>query len=324
VHRLPRLGAACGTESLYIKRDDLTTLGLGGNKVRSLEYLLGDALAQHADTIIAAGGLQSNLCRLTAAAAAKLGLRCILVHNAQQPDFLQGNMLLNHLTGAQAHFLGPVDEPERESVCDEIASEVRASGRRPYVVRNGASVPWGALGYVNAALELFRQNDLCGLGIRQTVIVGAMGGTASGLVLGLALLGAPMRATVVSVEYPAPELRSRIEALTEGALALLRGTLGAGEDDLNPVPLDEVMTINDDYLGDGYARETAASRAALLAAARLEGIFIEPVYTSKTLAGCMDLLCRGELDPDLPTCYWHTGGAAALFGLAHQLQPQPS
>lgn len=321
LHRAPRLGAASGTQELYIKRDDLTTIGMGGNKVRSLEYLLGDAVRQGADTIIAAGGLQSNLCRLTAAGAAKLGLSCVLVHNDNRPSFLQGNLLLNYLAGADAHFAGPMDETARDHLCDDIAASIRARGGRPYVVRNGASVPRGALGYVSAALELSQQDHAAGIGLADVAMVGAMGGTAAGFVLGSALLGVPFHTSVISVEYPAAELRDRISSLAAGALDLLAQVRGLGEPALCPAPLDETMSIYDRYLGDGYAVETASSRAALLAAARLEGIFLEPVYTAKTLAGCLDLIARSEVDPARPTCYWHTGGSAALFGLAAQLQP---
>jgi len=321
LHRAPRLGAASGTSELYIKRDDLATIGMGGNKVRSLEYLLGDAVSQGADTIIAAGGLQSNLCRLAAAGAAKLGLACVLVHNDNRPTFLQGNLLLNHLAGADAHFAGPMDEAARDHVCDDVATSIRARGGRPYVIRNGASVPRGALGYVSAALELSQQDRAAELGIANVAMVGAMGGTAAGFVLGTALLGVPFHASVISVEYPASELRERIMSLTTGALDLLAQVRGHGEPALCPAPLDEAMSIHDQYLGDGYAVETALSRAALLAAARLEGIFVEPVYTAKTLAGCLDLILRKEIDPARPTCYWHTGGIGALFGLAGQLQP---
>lgn len=321
LHLMPRLAAVCGAQSLYIKRDDLATLGMGGNKVRSLEYLLAEACGLGADTIIAAGGPQSNLCRLTAAAAAKLGLSCILVHNAESPGFHQGNLLLNHLAGAQSRFVGPLDEDARDRACDAVAAEVLANGGKPYVVRNGASVPRGSLGYVRAALELLQQDLHAGIGIANVAMVGAMGGTAAGFVLGTALLGAPFHVHVISVEYPADQLLARMEALAAGAGAMLAAVRGTGEPCLCAVPLDEAMTIHAGYLGRGYAAETASSRAALLAAARLEGIFIEPVYTAKTLDGCLDLIRRRVMEPGAPACYWHTGGAGALFGLADQLQP---
>ncbi len=319
LHALPRLGAAHGTDRLFVKRDDMSGLGLGGNKVRSLEYLLGEAIAGGADTVIASGGLQSNLCRLAAAAAAKLGLRCILVHNAARPDFYQGNMLLDHLAGASQVFCGPMDEDHREVACDGIAAEVACSGGRAYIIRDGASTPVGSLGYVQAALELYRQTISMGLDLSGVVIVGAMGGTAAGLVLGLALLGAPFQARVISVEYPRWELLRRMAKISAGALALLDGCRRPGEPALEPTPLAEAATVHDGYLGEGYAKPTSESDAALLAAAREEGLFLEPVYTAKTLAGCLDLIDRGDMRGGC--CFWHTGGAGALFGLADQLQP---
>ncbi len=322
VQHLPRLGRAHGARNLLVKRDDMSGLGLGGNKVRSLEFLLGAALAEGADTVIAGGGLQSNLCRLAAAAAAKLGLECVLVHNDERPGFYQGNMLLNHLAGARQVFAGPVGEDEREALCDSIAAQVRRDGGRPYVIRNGASTSLGALGYVRAALELYGQSVSMGLDLANVVIVGAMGGTAGGLVLGLALLGAPFRAHVISVEYPKDELARRLLELAAGALDVLERCRLPHEPHLAPASFDTAAVVWEEYLGPGYALDSDDSRAALFAAARLEGLYLEPVYTAKTLAGCLDLLECNRIERDRGCCFFHTGGSGALFGLAGRLQPQ--
>lgn len=305
LHRLDRIGRLLNTDQLYIKRDDLTGLGLGGNKTRSLEFLLGDALSKGADTIITAGGLQSNLCCLTAAACARLGLDCHLVHNDHEPDTFLGNMLLNRLFGAKSVFAGPMDEDTRAKTCLDLADRLRATGRHPYIVENGASVPMGALGYAEAAKEISQQNRTMGIDLRHVIIVGAMGGTASGLVYGAWLLDAPFHVHVVSVEYPAEHLRRLLDGLLDGMICLtgLKPTMR----------LEDVMTVHDEYLGEGYAIPTPESRDSLYAMAANEGILLEDVYTSKTFSGLAGLLRTRIIPPDEACCYVHTGGMGALF-----------
>lgn len=307
---LPRYGALIGHNRLYIKRDDLTDLGLGGNKVRNLEFLLGDALAQGADVILAAGGLQSNYCRLTAAAAAKLGLECILVHNDDEPDFFQGNILLDRLLGARSIYLGRIDEAERGRRLAAIADDLRRQGRKPYII--GYS-PVSTLGYVQAALELQQQSLELGIGLRHVVIVGAMAGTATGFLYGTALLGYPFHVHVISVEYPEDELRRSIDELWAGVSSLVgvRPALAASD----------VGTLYADYRGPGYAIPTEQSLQVIRDLARTEAIFIENVYTSKTLWGLADLVRRGIIPSHEPTCFIHTGGTPALFAQADLLQP---
>jgi D-cysteine desulfhydrase len=266
---------------------------------------LGDALAGGSDAIITAGGLQSNLCMLTAAACARLGLDCVLVHNDSAPDALRGNMLLNSLFGARARFLGRVSEEERAREMELLADELRSAGKRPYVIHNGASTPIGALGYVSAAAELLQQSEGMGAGILHVGMVGAMGGTASGFVYGTALLGHPFHVHVISVEYSKPELLRRIHELVDGLIEITGCVPG--------IPVDEVMTVYDGYLGDGYAVPTKQSRAMLAGLPRMEGILLEDVYTSKTLGGFVDLIAQGVIHAAEPACYLHTGGLGSLF-----------
>jgi len=323
LHPLPALGRLAGSEALYIKRDDLSGLGLGGNKVRSLEFLLGRAVADGADTIICGGGLQSNMCRLAAAASARLGMRCILIHNDDMPDFMQGNMLLNGLFGAESVFAGPIPESERDELCHEVARREAGRGAKPYIAEHGASTPLGAAGFAAGALEVLRQDIATGAGLRHLVIVGAMGGTAAGLIAGVGMLGAPYRVHVISVEYDKHELTSRLDQLISGFADILSQAGGTGHGRLPDLAAwDRYVSIYDEYLGPGYAVPTAESKRALHDAARLEAILCEPVYTSKTLAGCLDLIRGGVIGPTEGCCFWHTGGTAALFGLADQLQPQ--
>jgi D-cysteine desulfhydrase len=296
---------------LYLKRDDLTGVSLGGNKVRGLEYLLGEAQSRGADVVITGGGLQSNLCSLTAAACAKAGFRCVLVHNDVRPapEAIAGNMLLNNVFGAEEVFLGQVSEEERAAAMEQVAADLRSQGSVPYIIHNGASTPVGALGYVEAALELLAQSEAMELHLEHVAIVGAMGGTAAGLVFGVAALGAPFHVHVISVEYPEDELRRRIADLTAG----IEDVLGLRP----PVSPSQVMTIHDRYLGEGYGVPTRESREAARLLATREGIILENVYTSKTLAGFLDLVARGVDGLVGPAACFHTGGMAALFAQGH-------
>ncbi|MGI5838796.1 MAG: pyridoxal-phosphate dependent enzyme [bacterium] len=311
LEHLPRYGALAGHDQLYIKRDDVISLGMGGNKVRNLEFWLGDALAQGADVILAAGGLQSNQCRLAAAAAAKLGLECILLHNGDRPDFYQGNMLLNHLTGAKSVFLGPADEEERARKTQEMAEKLRREGRQPYIVGEPSR---GTLGYANAAFELHSQADLMGIDLRHVVIVGAMAATATGFLYGTAVLGHPFHVHVISVEYPKDHLRGLIEKIWAGTAGLTGFVPSASP--------DTVATLYDEYLGEGYAVPTEGSLQAVYDLAGTEGIFLENVYTSKTVWATRELIQNGTIPATEAVCVFHTGGGPSLFAQAELFQPR--
>lgn len=308
---LSRFGALVGHEQLYIKRDDLMSLGMGGNKLRHLEFWLGQALAEGADLVLACGLPESNQCRLTAAAAAKLGIECWLLHNTDRPAVWQGNLLLDNLLGARSIFLGPISEAERGRRAEQLLKELRAAGRRPYLI---GDVARGTLGYVNAADELQQQAKELGIKIKQVVLVGAMGGTAAGFLAGTAWLGAPWQVHVVSVEYPRQELMARLEANWQAVADLL------GEQP--PLSLGQVMVLHDRYLGPGYAQPTGEAIAWLRRLAATEGILVETTYGAKVVWAMMDLIERGELPRDEGVCFWHTGGTPALFGQAALLQPE--
>ncbi len=309
LQKLDRLGEQLKHKQFYIKRDDLSGLGQGGNKTRSLEFLLGDAVKSGADIILTAGGLQSNLCSLTAGACCKLGLDCLLVHNDDRPQKLEGNMLLNCVFGAESVFVGKTDEHTRTCEMEKLADKMRREGRNPYIIHNGASTSLGALGYVNAAFELYAQIKAKDLNIKHVGIVGAMGGTASGFVLGAALLGHPFHVHVISVEYPKPVLEKLMSGLIEGAAGITKSVQG-----LQPqVSPDKVTTIYDEYLGEGYAVPTEQSRQALFTLAQTEAILLEDVYTSKSFGGFLDLIKKGIIPSDEGACYIHTGGLASLF-----------
>ncbi|MFO8060625.1 MAG: pyridoxal-phosphate dependent enzyme [Bacillota bacterium] len=303
---LLRLGESIGCPELYMKRDDLTGLGMGGNKTRSLEFLLGEALSSGADTVITSGAPQSNLCCLTAAACARLGLDCILIHNSRPPESLTGNLFLSHLSGAELRFVGEVDESHREEIVWETAG---AMGARAYAVHSGGSTPRGALGYTWGAAELCEQVSRRGIELKHVVIVGAMGGTASGFIAGNVLLGAPFLTHVISVEYSREVLRGLLEDIVGGVLELL-GVRPSGS------PFDAVE-IYDEFLGDGYGAANEATLEAARRVARTEGIFCETVYVAKTTSGLIGLIRRGDIPSGEAVCVWHTGGHPTLFTQTH-------
>ncbi len=307
---LLRLGESIGCPELYIKRDDLTGLAMGGNKTRTLEFLLGEALSRGAETIITSGAPQSNLCCLTAAACARLGLKCILIHNAEQPNSMTGNLFLNHLLGAELRFVGDVDEHQREAIVAETAEVL---GDRAFAVRNGGSTPLGALGYVQGAVELQEQVTRRGIDLEHVVIVGAMAGTASGFVAGNALMGSPFRTHVISVEYSEEVLRGLLEEYSGAVMDLLK---------MEPAgPLFEGVQIYDEFLGEGYGMANQPTLDAALRVARTEGFFCETVYVAKTISGLIGLIERGDIPSGEAVCTWHTGGHPALFTQA-DLFPQ--
>ena len=300
--RITRAEQLLNYSDIYIKRDDLTGLGPGGNKLRSLEFLLGDALDQGADVILVAGPLQSNLCTLTAAACAHLGLRCILIHNGAEPAHKEGNILLNHLLGAESHYLGEVSSAERADHVNILAQRL-SEKHRPYIIKNGATSGRGALGYVKAIPELLRQTKAMDLSSLTIFAPGGNGGVASGLIYGNALCGFPFRIVIISVENDRDRLTADIQR-----------TIKEGEEILGlpfSCKLDDACTIIDCYRGGGWGVNTPQSSRLVTDFARTEGIFIENIYNSKVLVGMYDQICSHKTDGSV--CFLHTGGFGSLF-----------
>jgi L-cysteate sulfo-lyase len=310
---LDRLTQHLGGARLFVKRDDCTGLALGGNKARKLEFLLADALERGADTVVTIGGLQSNHCRQTAAAAAKLGLRCelILPHLSRFASSTYddgGNVLLDRLLGAKLHVVHSMEEAATKT--REVLDAIRARGDTPYFIPAGGSTALGALGYVEAAFELGRQATERALKFDHVVVTTGSSTTHAGLVVGFA-------AVEQSAEF---ELRPTIHGISvyqrrEPALATVRQRARETADllELNIEGLDERVRVNDDYLGRGYGEPTAAMVEAVGLGARLEGLLVDPVYTGKTLAGAIDLVRTGFFSKDENVLFWHTGGIPALF-----------
>lgn len=288
---------------LMIKRDDMTGIGPGGNKVRSLEYILGEAKSKGATKILAAGPAQSNLCILTAASCAKIGLDCELVINSNEPERKEGNLFLEQLLGTKTHYLGQCDGETRNLRMEEIAAAYREKGEQVFVVRNGATTGRGALGYTAAVVEMTRQCEAMDIQHMTVFAPGGNGGVAAGLIYGNALMGSPFRIVIVSVEDDRDTLKGHIQATIQEAEAITGIPMCTS--------LEYSAEITDAYRGAGWGENTPESQEAVLSFARSEGIFIENVYNSKVLVGMRDWIDKGKVSG--PVCYLHTGGLGSLF-----------
>ncbi|WP_420403171.1 pyridoxal-phosphate dependent enzyme [Nisaea sp.] len=298
---LERLGRETGHPALYIKRDDAMPLGLGGNKLRSLEYWLGAAFAEGADTLVVAGHTASNQCRLTAAAAARAGLGCVVLHNADRPERIDGNLRLSHLYGAEISYLGPVGEHARREAAEAKVEALRREGRKPYLVGDPVL---GAAGYVHAGEELLAQARAAGVALRHILLPGSMGPTEAGFLHGLIRGGFDGTAHLVSVEYDVAELEGRVARIFAG-LEELAGSAGR--------PVGTIARFTDRYLGPGYGIPGPDAIAAIRLFAGTEALLLEQTYTAKPAAALLSMLADGGIAPDEPVCLLHTGGTASLF-----------
>ncbi len=294
VEEMSRLREALNaTPRLLVKRDDAITFGFGGNKVRKLEYALAEARASDADTLVTLGGLQSNHARATAAAAAKLGLGCVLIVNGKPQQRPTANALLDRLLGAEIEYIA--SREERAEATERVLTQLLAEGRRPFFLPLGASTPTGAYGFVAAVGELVAQ------GVVPDVIVHASssGGTQAGLVAGVALHGLNTRVIGVSADDSA----STIEATVR---RIIRGIDGLES-------FDGRIHVDDTRVGDGYGIPTTASIEAQLLAAQTEALFVDHTYTAKAFGALVAYLREGRFETDETVLFWHTGGQVGLF-----------
>ena len=289
---------------LFVKRDDCTGLGLGGNKIRKLEFLMGEALELKADTVITTGGVQSNHARQTAAVAGKLGMEAILLLRGEEPEEVRGNLLLDRILGAQVRFVEASDFLEVDRAAYTLGSELEASGKRPYVIPLGGSTPTGSLGYVAAALEIAGQIQEMGIRVDTVVLANGSAGTQAGLALGFKALHSGIQVIGISVS------RSR-DVLSAQVLDLGNRTAQKLGVDIRLDPEDAV--VYPDYVGAGYAIATKEGVEAIKLLARTEGLFLDPVYTSKAMAGLIDLVGKGVLTKEQNVLFLHTGGSPGLF-----------
>ena len=305
---MDRLSKHLGGPRLWIKRDDCTGLSSGGNKTRKLEFLMGDAVAKGADTIITQGATQSNHARQTAAAAAKLGMECHLLLEDRtgnnSPDYmLNGNVLLDRLHGA--HISKRAKDSNMNAEMDALAADLRAKGKKPYVIPGGGSNPIGALGYANAAMELVAQANAMGLKIDHVVHATGSAGTQAGFVTGLVAINSGIPTLGISVRAPKEKQEASVFELAQRTAEYL-GVPG--------IVKREHIVANSDYVGPGYGLPTQGMREAVKLVAQMEGILLDPVYTGKGMDGLIDHVRKGFFKKDANVVFLHTGGSAGLFG----------
>ncbi len=310
---MKRLSERLGGPRLWIKRDDCTGLSSGGNKTRKLEYLMAEALSQKADTIITQGATQSNHARQTAAIAAKMGLQChiLLEDRTGYTDDAyshNGNVLLDQLHGATVvRLAGGAD---MAVAMKDLAYKLKQDGRAPYVIPGGGSNPVGALGYVNAALELMVQANDKGLVIDHLVHATGSSGTQAGLVTGLVASRSQIPVLGIGVRAP----REKQEGMVFDLACRTADYLG-----LQDIIKREDVVANTDYVGEGYGLPTEGMIEAVNLLAQTEGILLDPVYSGKGMAGLIDLIRKGHFKKDSDVVFLHTGGSVALFGYPTKL-----
>ena len=310
---LPRLTEHLGGPEIWVKRDDCTGLATGGNKTRKLEFSMGEALARDADTIITVGAVQSNHVRQTAAAAARLGMRCevLLEHRVGKPSdiYLQsGNVLLDRILGANLREYPK--GTDFDAVMAELAGEVQAAGGTPYIIPGGASNPVGALGYVGCAEELLQQCDEQDVAFDHVVLASGSAGTHAGLTVGLRASGSDMPVLGIGVNVPRAAQEAKVYDLAVATAEYL-GRAGC-------VVRDDIVA-DCNYVGPGYGEPTAGMNEAVLMLARREGLLFDPVYSGKALAGMIDYIRAGRFEPGQKIVFLHTGGVAGLFAYADTL-----
>jgi D-cysteine desulfhydrase family pyridoxal phosphate-dependent enzyme len=300
---LKNLRKAIGAKpQLYIKRDDLTEIGLGGNKNRKLDYVVKDALDSGANVIITSGGKQSNHCRQALAYAVKLGFECHLFLDGEDDTPHQGNLFVYDILGAKLHFIQSEEELEAET--DKLVAKLTAQGKKPYVIRNAASSPLGALGYVDSVGEIAEQAKAIGANIAHIFLATGSGGTQAGALVGAKLYLPNAKVHGVAVSPKSDERRQRVAAIATETAALIGETFTFEPSD---------VTIHTQYFGEKYAVPTTAGNDAVRLLGQTEAILLDPVYTGKAFSGLLDLLKKGELDGGGDVVFLHTGGSPAIF-----------
>lgn len=320
IDAMPNLSRHMGTANLFVKRDDCTGLGMGGNKVRQLEFYMGAAVKQKADTILITGAVQSNYVRTAAAAARKMGMdiHIQLEDRVPNPTDLyrhSGNVLLNRMMGATLHYF---PEGENEAGADrnleDIAEDLRATGKHPYIIHlSPGQPPLGALGYVVAARELVAQLNEAKLNINEIVVASGSGATHAGFLFGLRALGCTTPVQGICVRRSKASQKPRIIARCQEIADLLEMQ--------NPVT-DNDIDINDDVLAPGYGKMNDEVLQAITLGAHKEGIILDPVYTGKSMAGFLRRVRRAKSGHNL--LFLHTGGQPAIFGYESDLEPMMS
>jgi L-cysteate sulfo-lyase len=315
LQELPRLSRLLGGPRLFVKRDDMTGLAFGGNKARKFEFIMADALAQGADTIVTTAAAHSNMLRMACAAARQLGLNIHLIMRGTGQEPVQGNLFLDYLFGADMTFIPTTDPYSTMSVevMQGVVADLEAQGRKPYIIDlRYQSGGLAALGYVAAAAELQAQCLEGGLKQPTVICSTGSGGTQAGLILGSHLMAAGFKVIGISVQQSAAKMVPRIAAKMQEAARLLGVEL-----EEPPAPI----VIDDRWIGQAYGLPTAACLEAIKLAARYEGLVLDPVYSGKGLSGLIGQIREGALPAEEPVVFIHTGGTPALFTFSEQLLP---
>ncbi|MDR2123949.1 MAG: D-cysteine desulfhydrase [Desulfovibrio sp.] len=303
----PKLSQLLNGPNIYLKRDDLLPGAGGGSKTRKLDFLMAEALEQKADSIVTCGAVQSNHCRLTAGAAAREGLECLLVLEERVPDSYKprasGNNLLFHLLGASTIRVVPGGS-DMDAETAKSAASLRDAGKKPYVIPGGGSNPLGALGYAVCAEELLQQCFFLGLRPDAVVVASGSAGTHAGLLAGFAGCNASLAVHGISVNRPRAAQEDKVYSLAAktAKLAGLRDRIARAD-----------VVVHDGYVGPGYSFPTAGMREAVTMTARTEGVLLDPVYTGKAMAGLIDLIRKGVFHKGQDVVFMHTGGSPALY-----------
>ncbi|VWC76247.1 cytochrome C biogenesis protein CcmE [Burkholderia lata] len=304
---LPRLGANLGISNLFVKRDDCTGLASGGNKARKLEFLMGEALAQGATTVLTVGAIQSNHARQTAAAANRCGLNCIVALEERSPvpgvEYQEsGNVFLDDLLGAK--ILRLPFGTDLNSAMEIAAEDVRRQGEKPYLIPGGGANITGTIGYVQAAREILAQANSKGINLDYVVHASGTAGTQAGLVAGFAMMGSSAAVIGISVKADRTTMEDRVLSLSDQTVHRLGGSRKVARRD---------VIVTDEMVGPGYGVLTDDISSTIRTVGRHEGILLDPVYSGKAMAGLMKLVASGALDKKRNILFIHTGGSAALF-----------
>ena len=307
---LTRLSKTLGGPNIYMKRDDNTGLALGGNKTRKLEYIMGDALAKGADTVITAGAIQSNHCRQTAGAAASLGLECHLVLGGEEPEQPQGNLLLDKVYGCHIHWAG---ENRKGEDIPALVAQLKAEGKKPYVIPYGGSNELGAIAFIEAYKELNAQREALKVDFSHIIFASSSGATHAGLMLGNKMLETYSQIVGINIdkgEMDKVPFDEHIVSLANSTAQFIAADYQFTADDL---------ILNSDYVGDGYGVIGELEKEAIALTAQNEGILLDPVYTGRAMGGLIDMIRTGQIKATDNVLFWHTGGAPALFAYADDL-----
>ena len=302
IEELPRLTKLMKGPRLFVKRDDQTGLAFGGNKTRKLEFLLAEARARDAKTLLTAGAIQSNHCRQTAAAAARFGFACVLVLTGKKPTFPSANLLLDELFGTRIIWVE--DRSDRDKILQETYEQLSASGQEPYLVPYGGSSPIGALGYVYAMQEFLSQK----MPMDWILVASSSGGTQAGLACGSRLFGFKGKILGISIDLLREKLQAHVAQLASEVSYL----------ENNPISFTpEDILVNSDYCKAGYGVFTDLEKNAIRLFAEYEGLLLDPVYTGRAAGGLIDLINKGFFKEEDRILFWHTGGQPSLFASAY-------